>query len=189
VVEHQGAWPTLNRTGTGGESDSVVVTDALALPVDAISYPPVDSEHAGRSLERVDLYLGRATQTWVLSTRQRGASPGRPGGRSLLEPPAPGSIEVTPKTFNPWSGETVTVSIDSPLGTRVVVSVYDVEGRRLAELGSAVAFPSVFVWDGRHSGGRTMLPGLYLVVCERFSAGGDRLATQRVVVGCGRGQG
>jgi hypothetical protein len=189
VVEHAGTWPTFNRTGSAGEADSVVVADALFLPVEAVAYPPMGSDLVGRSLERVDLYTGRATQTWVLSPEQPGASPGRPGGRSLLVPPAPGSMEVTPRTFCPWIGETITVSVDSPAGTRAIVSVYDVEGRRLAELGAAIAFPAVFVWDGRHSGGRLMIPGLYLVVCESFSAEGERLSTRKVVVGCARGRG
>jgi hypothetical protein len=189
LLEHGGTWPTLNRTGSAGVSDSVVVTDALSLPVDAVSYPPVDSDYRGRSLERIDLYVGRTTQTWVLSPDPPGASPGRPGSRSLFAPPAPGSMEVTPRTFSPWSGETTTISVDAPDGIRVVLSVYDVEGRRLAELGGAIAFPAVFVWDGRHSGGSRLVPGLYIVVCESFSAAGDRIATRKVVVGCGRRRG
>jgi hypothetical protein len=171
LVEHVGTWPTLNRTGTAGESDSVVVTDALSLPVDAVSYPPVDSDHSGRSLERIDLFPGRPVQTWVLSPDPPGASPGRAGSRSLFEAPAPGSIEVAQRTFSPWSGEAMTVSVDAPDGTRAIVSVYDVEGRRLAELGGAIAFPAVFVWDGRLSGGQR------------------RLATRKVVVGCARRNG
>jgi len=186
LVEHTGTWPTLNRTGSAGEADSAIVTDALSLPIDAVSYPPVDSDHEGRSLERIDLYPGRSSQTWVLSPETSGASPGRPGSRSLFEPPAPGSMEVTPRTFSPWTGETMTVSVDAPDGTRTILSVYDVEGRRLAELGGAIAFPAVFVWDGRHSGGRRMVPGLYIVVCEAFSAAGERFATRKVVVGCAR---
>jgi hypothetical protein len=186
VIEHGGTWPTLNRSGSGGVADSVVVADALGLTVEGVCYPPVGSEFTGRSLERVDLYPGRSTQTWVLSPDPTGASPGRGGGRSLFDPPAPGSMEVTPRTFSPWNGETMAVSVDAPPGTRVIVSVYDVEGRRLAELGAAIAFPAVFVWDGRHSGGRRLVPGLYLVVCESFSPSGERIATRKVVVGCAR---
>ena len=83
----------------------------------------------------------------------------------------------------------MTISVDAPQGTRAVLSVYDVEGRRLAELGAAIAFPAVFVWDGRHTGGRRMVPGLYIVVCESFSAAGERIATRKVVVGCARRRG
>ncbi len=186
IVEHAGTWPTLNRTGSGGVSDSVILTDALTLPVDAIAYPPVGSDHEGRSLERVDLFSGRDTQTWVLSRDPSGASPGRPNERSLFAPPAPGSVDVTPRTFSPYDGETLTVSVDSGPGTAVVVSVYDVEGRRVTALGSATAFPAVFLWDGRGDGGRGMMPGLYIVVCEIFAPDGRRVASRKTVVGCGR---
>jgi hypothetical protein len=186
LIEHKGTWPTLNRTGSGGEADSVVVTDELGLPVDAVSYPPVGTEYAGRSLERIDLYPGRTVQTWVLSPESTGPSPGRAGSRSLYAAPAPGSMDVVPRVFSPWNGETMTVSVDAPDGTRALVSVYDVEGRRLAELGGAIAFPAVFVWDGRHSGGRRLVPGLYILVCESFSESGERTATRKVVVACVR---
>lgn len=189
VIEHSGSWPTLNRTGSGGVSDSVVLADALSLPVDAVGYPPVDAEYAGRSLERIDLFPGCSSPTWVLSRDPSGASPGRPNERSLLEPPAPGSLEVVPRTFSPFSGETATVSVDADPGFRAVVSVYDVEGRRLSELGSAIAFPAVFVWSGRDAGGRLLLPGTYIVVCELYAATGERVAARKVVVGCGRRDG
>jgi hypothetical protein len=186
VVEHEGTWPTLNRTGSAGVSDSVVLADALELPVDAVGYPPIDSDYKGRSLERVDLFEGRTSQTWVLSEDPAGASPGRRNRRSLFAPPAPGSMEVWPRTFSPFSGETMTVAIDAEPGIRVVVGVYDVEGRRLAELGSATAFPAVFVWDGRDATGRRLVPGLYILACESYAETGERVATRKLVVGCGR---
>lgn len=186
LVEHGGTWPTLNRTGSGAVSDSVILTDALTLPVDAVAYPPVGSDHEGRSLERVDLFPGRDTQTWVLSRDASGASPGRPNERSLFAPPAPGDVVVTPRTFSPYDGETLTVSIDADPGTAVSVSVYDVEGQRVTALGSATAFPAVFVWDGRGEGGRGLMPGLYIVVCEMFASDGRRAASRKTVVGCGR---
>ena len=83
----------------------------------------------------------------------------------------------------------MTISVDAPDGIRAVLSVYDVGGRRLAELGAAVSFPAVFVWDGRHSGGRRMVPGLYIVVCESYSTAGERMASRKVVVGCARRRG
>jgi len=186
VIGHAGTWPTLNRTGSGGESDSVVLADALSLPVDAVAYPPMDTDHEGRSLERVDLFGGRTTQTWVLSEDPEGASPGRRNRRSLFSPPPPGTIEVSPRTFSPRTGETMTVLVDADPGFRVVVGVYDVEGRWVAGLGSATAFPAVFVWGGRDGNGRDVEPGLYIVVCESFDGPGRRVATQKVVVGCGR---
>jgi hypothetical protein len=186
VIEHSGSWPTLNRTGSGGVSDSVVLADAHSLLVDAVGYPPVDSEYEGRSLERIDLFPGCSSPTWVLSRDPSGASPGRPNERSLRDPPAPGSLEVNPRTFSPYAGETATVSIDADPGFRAVVSVYDVEGRRLSELGSAIAFPAVFIWNGRDANGRLLTPGVYIVVCEMYAGTGERVAARKVVVGCGR---
>jgi hypothetical protein len=186
IVEHGGTWPTFNRTGSGGVSDSVIFTDALTLPVDAVAYPPVGTDHVGRSLERVDLFPGRVTQTWVLSRDPSGASPGRPNERSLFAPPVSGDVDVTPRTFSPFDGETLTVSVDAEPGMMVAVTVYDVEGRRVTALGSASAFPAVFVWDGRGDGGRGLLPGLYIVVCEMFASDGSRSASRKTVVGCGR---
>jgi hypothetical protein len=189
VVQHTGTWPTLNRTGSGGISDSVVVADPLSLTVDAIAYPPVDSDYEGRSLERIDLFGGRPVQTWVLSIDPSGASPGRRNDRSLLEAPAPGALHVSPRTFSPSAGETTTASIDAVAGLRAVVGVYDVAGRRVSELGSATVFPAVFVWDGRDANGRLLSPGFYIVVCELFAEAGGRLAAHKVVVGCGQNEG
>jgi hypothetical protein len=190
VVQHTGTWPVLNRSGSGGVSDSVVVTDQLALPIDAVGYPPVDSDYRGRSLERVDLYAGGSSQTWVLSRHPSGATPGRANERSLLAPPMTGEFEVTPRTFSPFEGETLTAAFDTgeavAAGARAVVSVYDVEGRRLVEVGSATSFPAVFVWNGRVDDGRAVPPGLYLVVCEVFSPSGVPTGVSKVVVGCGR---
>jgi hypothetical protein len=186
VVEHEGSWPSLNRTGSGGVADSIVVGDAMSLTVDAISYPPPGSENMGRSLERIDLYRGGGPPVWVLSSAPAGATPGQTHGRALHRPPGQGTIEVTPRTFAPHSGETVCVAVETADGTRVVAGVHDTRGRRLAELGSAVAFPALFVWDGRDPEGHAVPPGLYIVVCEFFAAAGERLDVQKVVVGCGR---
>jgi hypothetical protein len=189
VVQHAGTWPTLNRTGSGGESDSVVVADPLSLPVDAVVYPPVDAEYKGRSLERVDLFGGRPVQTWVLSIDPSGASPGRRNERSLLDAPDPGALHVTPRTFSPFAGQTMTASIDAADGFRAVVGVYDVEGRRVTELGSSTVFPAVFVWDGRGANGRLLAPGFYIVVCEMYAGSGGRATAHKVVVGCGQTDG
>ena len=79
-----------------------------------------------------------------------------------------------------------TTSVDADPGTAVIVSVYDVEGRRVSALGSATAFPAVFVWDGRGDGARGLMPGLYVVVCEMFASDGRRTSSRKTVIGCGR---
>jgi hypothetical protein len=124
----------------------------------------------------------------MLSTDPYGASPGRPNERSLFQRPAPGALNIEPRTFSPADGQSVTVSFTAEPGVRVVVGVYDVEGRRLTELGSSTVFPVVFVWDGRDSNGNPFSPGLYIVAGEVYGAAGGRVGCHRVVVGCGPGR-
>jgi len=187
VIEHGGTWPSFNRSGTGAVSDSAVITDSLSIPIDAVGYPPVGSGEGGRSLERVDLYRGLRRHSWVLSCDVRGATPGRPNGRALYDPPVPGTVDVRPRVCATYDGDVITVSVD-PSGEPECVRarVFDVEGRPVADLGGAEVFPAVFLWDGRDRNGRLVPPGLYVVVCESFAESGQRMAAERVVVGCGR---
>lgn len=185
ILQHKTTWPAFNRSGSGAVSDSVVFMDAYGLPVDAVGYPPLGSESRGRSLERVDMYGGPAP-TWVLSNEPSGASPGRRNSRSLDATPA-ASFAVTPNPFSPYDGSTLTISVNPSLpDVRAVVCVYDVYGRKLSDLGSAAAFPAVFLWDGTGENGGLLAPGLYIATCEIFSRAGERIYTDKVVVGCGR---
>lgn len=185
VVEMEGAWPTLNRSGSG-EADSVEFADRHGIPFDAVSIPPLAASDRGRSLTRINLLAHSGSAVWVLTDPARGGTPGAPDPRALTEPSAPGRITVSPSTFAPGSGETIQIAVHpaSP-DVRAVVSVYDVAGHRRRELGSAVAFPGVFVWDGRDDAGRVVAPGFYVLTCEYFHGGG-RVNTEKVVVGCGR---
>lgn len=175
-----GRWPTVNRTG-GETADSVVVVDPWGLPVDGVAVPAVPAAAAGRSLERVDLYPGARAVTWVLS--RGGPTPGSLGERVLLAPPPVGILRVAPNPFVPGE-ELLTVSLDVPGATRLDATVFDPRGRRVADLGVALAFPAVLVWNGRDAAGSLVLPGLYVVACEVSTAGGRRVLTE--VIGCAR---
>jgi hypothetical protein len=186
ALQHEGTWPALNRTGTAGVADSVVLADPLSLTVAAVDYPPVGTDYRGRSLERIDMYPSGLYAAWVLSNDPSGASPGRSHNRALFGPPPPGTVGVSPRTFSPYSGETISVAVNSAVGVRVVAGIHDTSGHRLAELGATTVSPAVFVWDGTGAGGEPVPPGLYIVVCEFYSESGARLDTRKVVVGCGR---
>ena len=176
----------MNHSGSGS-ADSVVLLDRHRLAIDAVDYPPQRTSEKGRSLERIDLYAGVGNHVWLLSSDPRGASPGERNARSLLSPVPRGSLEVTHNPFSPYEGESVLVSVDPGTeGVRVVLTVFDIGGRKVSELGSATVFPAVFVWTGYDSSGRLVLPGHYVVACEYFSVGGGRFKTDRVVVGCAR---
>jgi len=186
LVQHESSWPAFNRSGSGEVSDSVVFMDSYALTVDAVGYPPLGSDDRGRSLERIDLYGGSAPPTWVLSSDPSRASPGRPNSRSLYELPSV-SLAARPNPFSPYDGETLSIVVNpSRSGVRAVACVYGADGRKIADLGSATAYPAVFIWDGTDGRGGLLVPGLYIVTCEFFSADGNRIFTDKVVVGCGR---
>lgn len=183
VIAFGGRWPSFNRAGSG-VSDSVIVTDRYGLVVDAVGYPPVDAGSAGRSLERVSLYVTGGEPSWLLSTDAGGATPGRRGARAIVAPPET-ALEVTPNPFAPARGDVLVVSMRSSPGiARAVVSVYDLRGRRIADLGAVAAFPAVLLWDGHDASGRSATPGGYILACEVFADDGRRVAVEKVVVGC-----
>jgi flagellar hook assembly protein FlgD len=70
--------------------------------------------------------------------------------------------------------------------SRVVVGIYDLDGRRVADLGSSTSLPSTFVWDGRDAAGRIVSAETYVLACEWFSASTGLRRVEKVVVGCGR---
>lgn len=184
VAAVDGSWPVFNRTG-GVVADSVVVLDAHGIPVDAVGYPGLTSASAGRSLERVDLFLHDGPPVWRVCDAPRGATPALPN-TAFLDHPAPAfRIEAAPNPFSPATGEILRVAIGAAPGiARVDVTVYDAGGRRVAVPGRATTLPALVVWDGRGDDGALARPGLYVVACEAWRADGTRASVQKVVVGC-----
>lgn len=182
----RGAWPTFNRSG-GASADSIIVLDRHGIVVDAVSYPAVPSSSAGRSLERIDLFLHHGPAVWRLSDAPAGCSPAM-ANRAFMDRAAPaGEITVTPNPFAPARGDVLRIAA-TPSGAiaRLDAWIYDLEGRRVAALGGTTSFPALFVWDGRRDGA-AVRPGLYLVAVELFRADGTRAGVERVVVGCAAG--
>ena len=183
----RGAWPTFNRSG-GASADSVVVLDLHGIPVDAVSYPAVPSSQAGRSLERVDLFLHGGSAVWRLSDASDGCSPAI-ANRAFIDRPAPaGEVVVSPNPFAPARGDVLRVAA-SPTApvARIDAWIYNLDGQRIAALGGTTAFPALLVWDGRRDDGVAAPPGIYLVAVELFQADGVRVGVERVVVGCAAG--
>jgi hypothetical protein len=183
----RGAWPTFNRSG-GAVADSILVFDRYGIVVDAVSYPAVPSASAGRSLERVDLFLHDGPAVWRLSDAAEGCSPGL-ANRAFIDTPAPpGRVIVTPNPFAPARGDLLRVAATPGADvSRIDVWVYDIEGHRLAALGGTTSFPALFVWDGQRDDGVRVQPGLYIVATEMFRADGSRMGVDKVVVGCASG--
>ena len=185
----RGAWPTFNRSG-GAQADSILIFDRYCVVVDAVSYPAVPSASAGKSLERIDLFLHDGPAVWRLSDAAAGCSPAEPNRAFIDTPAPPGAIAVTPNPFSPSRGDLLRVTATPAADVeRIDVWVYDVEGRRLAALGGTTSFPALFVWDGRRDDGVSVQPGLYIVATELFGADGWRMGVDKVVVGCAAGGG
>jgi hypothetical protein len=186
VIGVRGAWPTFNRSG-GDVADSVLVFDREGIVVDAVAYPAVPSASAGRSLERIDLFLHDNPAVWRLSDAPGGASPAA-ANRAYLDRPAPaGDVVVSPNPFFPARGDLLRVAMTpAPVVARVDAWVYDLDGRRVAALGGVASFPALLVWDGRGADGAPARPGIYVVAVEMLGVDGARLGVERVVVGCAR---
>ena len=184
IFEVDGSWPTFNKSG-GTFADSVVVMDALEIPVDAVAYPGLKTNQAGFSLDRIDLFAGEVPRAavWSLS-RARGGTPGRMSESSLSAPPR-ASCEVSPNPFFADEGDLLRVAIAPVEGVAsVAVRIYDPSGKRIADVGTASAFPAVLLWDGRAAGGERVRSGILVLTCESFSSDGARVGVEKVVVGC-----
>ncbi len=184
VVGVDGTWPSFNRSGSV-VADSVVVSDRYGILVDAVGYPPLPTGVSGMSIERVDLYAGARSPVWRLSPSPDGCTPALPNEASLYDPPRQGALDVAPNPFAPGRGEVLRIAFDAGAGvSRAVVGVFDAAGRRVADVGGAVAFPAVLLWDGHDRAGNTVRPGIYVVACELLRDDGTRAAVWKVVVGC-----
>ncbi|UCH83381.1 MAG: lamin tail domain-containing protein, partial [Candidatus Latescibacterota bacterium] len=187
VVGVDGSWPSLNHSGNGDVADSVVVLDGVLLTVDRVGYPPQPSATIGRSLERVDLYASSGPAIWVLSNESNGGSPGWRHAESLLNEPEGLAVRASPNPFDPWRSENLFVTVpeqDTP--SRVVLTVFDLEGRRVRDVGATTDLPTVMTWDGTGNDGHAVGPGFYIVACEFSSLVTSKKRVEKVVVGCAK---
>jgi hypothetical protein len=187
VLQIEGAWPSLNQTSATDIADSIVVLDPSELPVERVAYPPQPADTQGRSLERIDLFPTFGKHTWVLSSAGSGGSPGRRSPVSRASAPEDVRLAASPNPFDPYRSEYLVVTVSARnAGERVVLDVFDIEGKRIAVLGTTNVLPTTFVWDGKDSSGRTVLPGIYILSCEFVPVDRGSRHLEKVVVGCGR---
>ncbi|MCB1183323.1 S8 family serine peptidase, partial [bacterium] len=94
-----------------------------------------------------------------------------------LPTPAAAALHAAPNPFNP----TVNLAWSAPRPGRLVVTVYDLRGRRVRVLhdGVVAAASGRLRWDGRDAAGRAAASGVYLV---RLRAPGVPPVTERVVL-------
>ena len=180
VIEVQGAWPSLNHSGSG-DADSILLLDRMRLDVDRVAYPAQPSDSRGRSLERLDLYHGIRAHSWALSDAAAGGTPGQMNSRALTNPSDARRVTAEPNPFDPYAGQQLVVAVESELATAVEATVFAFDGRRIATIGSSVQVPFVFIWDGKDERGTVVAPGHYIVACT-FGSG----TVEKVVIACGR---
>jgi len=185
VVGVDGTWPSLNSSGSGSFTDSVIVLDRFGIVVDGVAYPPQAAGDRGKSLERIDLFAGGAN-TWVLSSSPGGGSPGLRYPAAISAAPRGNAVRVSPRTFDPDRGERMLITVpEQPQISRAVVRIYDVDGYEVRELGATNVLPYVFVWDGVGRANRTVTPGVYVLTCEFIEEGGVR-RVEKITIGRGR---
>jgi len=141
--------------------------DILALtPFDAIYYPLVNEEHVA---------ITPANVVWLLDEVRGTVTTA--GDGALATPGAPGALRVFPNPFNPRTS--VAFALEQP--QRVAIVVYDLIGRRVAELAQRefAAGRHAVDWDGRDARGRALASGTYVVRVE--SEGGARSAKLMLV--------
>jgi hypothetical protein len=187
VLGVAGSWPSLNDSdGPDGFADLVRVTGSDSIPCDVIRYD-ARAVSRGGSLERLAPDLpGHQPGTFGECVDPARATPGRPNS---LRAPERG---VAPRgALLLASGRLLRRDAEAPpllfrltpeaRGRSLVVSVFDLLGRRLRTLVSGQRFASegAFAWDGRDAGGAWVRPGLYVVAAEVPAEDGQGPRPQR----------
>ena len=89
-------------------------------------------------------------------------------------------LDLYPNPFNP----STRIGFDLPVSGRVLLSVFDSRGRRIATLheGHAAAGPLLFEWDGRDDSGLALPGGVYLFRLESRQGGLTHTATTKGIL-------
>ncbi len=168
-------WPRLND----GDGDSIAEEIFVRLHdgtiTESVSYRALIGEEKGRSIERLspELCSAGSAGIWLRCGATGGATPGERNYCHTTSIPTAG-MTVSPDPFCPELNGVVKFSAASRNGeVSYGARLFDMQGREIARLASGpIGAPAVFfVWDGRDSGGRPVITGLYICVVE-FSGGG-----------------
>ena len=125
----------------------------------------------GLSSTDADLVMQRVLD-WLSPSASTGVNP--------VASAVTGRLQLAQNAPNPFAGNT-TVRFALPASGRATLSVFDVAGRKVADLLDRPldAGTHAVVWDGRDRGGARVASGVYLV---RLSAGGETVSREIVRV-------
>jgi len=164
-------WPSLNNTdGDDGVADVLVLRDTLGVVQDALFYSTRNGV-VGRSLERLTADPDVRGLVWSVCKHPDGATPGAPNSAGSAEASA-AAIDLQPNPFSPDGDgheDVLHVQLTVPDGQAGFrAAVYDLEGRRRADLGGDRLGPGPrhLAWDGSTSDGTVLQSGVYLMHFE-----------------------
>ncbi len=175
--------PAIKRsTLTSAMQAGGVDAKAAVSAEDLLSVPMVGPDTLSLEFEAPPPAEGKEREFFLVASATVASSKVAPPAR--LQPPA----EASPVQFalerswpNPAAG-TATIRLAVPVAARVVVEVFDLQGRRMRRLADRDFSPGdhVLEWDGRDAEGLPVRAGVYLY---RMQAGGHALERKLVVLG------
>ncbi len=121
---------------------------------------------------------GQALGYWDVIVTNDGGATGTASGALLIDF-APGTVVLTDNLLRPRNGGATTIDVTTYNAGRVVVRVYDAEGRPIRTLfddhHAEGAFG--FTWDGKNASGALVPSGLYFVAVN-----GPKIAVKSKIV-------
>jgi len=187
-------WPSLNNAVPGSRTfaDRISLADSGGVVVDALTYggpdpwdPPIPG--SGSSLERLNLGLplDSGASTWSVSAAWEGGTPGCPNSVSPAESGGP-FLTVQPLVLDADRGvSALALVLEVPAeGEGFQLAVFDLEGRRVRDLGGDLAGPGLRTrhWKGENDRSRLVPPGGYIVLGTCLDGSGAILDASRVLV-------
>ncbi len=177
--------------------DQVVLRDSYLKCIDSLAYlsswhSGAAAETKGKSLEKVSpLLRSDLPWSWTTCTDTSGITPGAVNSVAREVSSAP-ELSASPNPFSPRSvlGSRQSTVIRVRLSTvqsRVLVRVFDVEGRCVREIENGLYVGSDFqvLWDGRNAAGFCLPVGAYIVSVESTDLISLRTELQTLVIALG----
>ncbi len=155
-------------------SDKVVLRDADGAACDSVEWSKASwgDWPKGRSLERIDLARGgNDPANWIATSSPLGGTPGWEGHPALEPKGADIRIEMLSRKVVP-SETRALVRVHAPWDLRLKAELFDLSRRRAALLHDGrIPASGELAWNGVH-GGKSVLPGAYMLLLE-IGPGGD----------------
>lgn len=179
----------MNNTG-----DDALLRNPHGRVIDSVRYS--DSWHwnqlddtKGIALERLTLSADANDPfNWSSSVAKPGGTPGAPNSRAVAVPTFSADLATDPQRVSPDGDgfeDFTRISYKLPTaGGRVVLSIYDRHGRRVARpLNNELAAPQGdIIWDGTDDDGRPLPIGIYVLRMELYPADGSGTKTAQSVI-------